>query len=162
MIGSVIGWVAKSIFIWSWLLQMLTLAEYAGKVDSNHWLLHPYGFEARTQNPPGSSTHIVSICNLTYINKKLCQYSYENHNPLDFSHSSEFALSQMIGSVIGWVAKSICIWPWLLQMLTLAEYARKVDSNHWTFTSLRVWSPHPEPSRFIHASYEKSLISWYI
>ena len=33
-------------------------------------LLHPYGFEARTQNPPGSSTLTEQNENCNYITKK--------------------------------------------------------------------------------------------
>ena len=48
-------------------------------------LLHPCGFEARTQNPPGSSTLNVPIKKLNYITKKYSQKPYENkESNIDF------------------------------------------------------------------------------
>ena len=44
-------------------------------------LLHPYGFEARTQNPPGSSTLAVPSNNFIYITQKYSQKPYKNTKP---------------------------------------------------------------------------------
>ena len=44
-------------------------------------LLHPYGFEARTQNPPGSSTLAVQDNNFIYITQKYSQKPYRNKKP---------------------------------------------------------------------------------
>ena len=48
-------------------------------------LLHPCGFEARTQNPPGSSTLTVAARNFINITKQYSQKPYENEGTkIDF------------------------------------------------------------------------------